>query len=208
MAVRMADFKYRKSALLYALKVETAIQASCIDRHSIQEARVTADEPCESRCIKGIEKLKEEMQALIAERQNRRRRSITCWGCGESGHLRSNGPRNNKKDRSTKCWGCGGAGHLRNNCPRVNQKDPHRTNGIESKKVCSHQKGSADGNIEAPSRKPCTENSKYSWRIEKKFGVIDPVVRQVTTPSTSESDPWSNEGVCKDQWTYSEIKQS
>ncbi|GFU08046.1 uncharacterized protein TNCV_1527811 [Trichonephila clavipes] len=80
MAVRMADFKDLKSALLYALKVETAIQASCIDYHSIQEARATADEPCESRCIKGIEKLKEEMQALIAERQNRRRRSITCWG--------------------------------------------------------------------------------------------------------------------------------
>ncbi|GFS48648.1 retrovirus-related Pol polyprotein from transposon 412 [Trichonephila clavipes] len=92
------------------------------------------------------------------------------------------------------CWGCGGAGHLRNNCPRVNQKDPHRANGIESKKVCSHQKGSADGNIEAPSRRPCTENSKYSWRIEKKFGAIDPVVRHVTTPSTSESDPWSDEG--------------
>ncbi|GFT30847.1 gag-pol [Trichonephila clavipes] len=148
------------------------------------------------------------MQALIAEHQNQKRRSITCWGCGESGHLRSNCPRNNKKDRSTKCWGCGGAGHLRNNCPRVNQKDPHRTNGIESKKVCSHQKGSADGNIEAPSRRPCTENSKYSWRIEKKFDVMYPVVRQVTTPSTSESDPWSDEGVRKDQWTDPEIKQS
>ncbi|GFV69213.1 uncharacterized protein TNCV_3861371 [Trichonephila clavipes] len=103
MAVRMADSEDLKSALLYALKVETAIQASCIDRHSIQEARVTADKPCEFRCIKGIEKLKEEMQALIAERQNRRRRSITCWGCGESGHLRSNYPQNNKKDHSTKC---------------------------------------------------------------------------------------------------------
>ncbi|GFV71120.1 uncharacterized protein TNCV_4130041 [Trichonephila clavipes] len=136
----MADFKDLKSALLYALKVETAIQASCIYRHSTQEARVTADESCESRCIKEIEKLKEEMQALIAQRPNRRRRSITCWGCGESGHLRSNFLRNNKEDRSTKCWGCGGAGHLRNNCPQVNQKDPQRANVIESKNVCSHQK--------------------------------------------------------------------
>ncbi|GFV24821.1 uncharacterized protein TNCV_882891 [Trichonephila clavipes] len=59
MAVRMADFKDLKSALLYALKVETAIKSSCIDHHSIQEVRVTADEPCESRCIKRIEKLKE-----------------------------------------------------------------------------------------------------------------------------------------------------
>ncbi|GFW87731.1 uncharacterized protein TNCV_4486961 [Trichonephila clavipes] len=81
MTVRMAHFKYLKSALLYTLKVETAIQASCIDHHSIQKARVTADDPCESGCIKGIEKLKEEMQALIAERQKQRSRSIPCWGC-------------------------------------------------------------------------------------------------------------------------------
>ncbi|GFW20512.1 uncharacterized protein TNCV_4547791 [Trichonephila clavipes] len=148
MAVRMADVKDLKSALLYALKVEAATQASYIDRHSIQEARVTADEPCESRCMKKIEELKEEMQALKAQQQNRSRRSITCWGCGESGHLRSNCPRNNKEDRSTKYWGCGGEGHLRNNCPRVNQKNPHRANVIESKKVCSHQKGLAHGNIE------------------------------------------------------------
>ncbi|GFV07366.1 uncharacterized protein TNCV_1765271 [Trichonephila clavipes] len=60
-AVRMADFNDLKSALLYSLKVDNVIQASCIDRHSIQEARVTVDEPCESRCIKGIEKFKEEM---------------------------------------------------------------------------------------------------------------------------------------------------
>ncbi|GFV55667.1 retrovirus-related Pol polyprotein from transposon 412 [Trichonephila clavipes] len=173
MGVRMADFKDQvlKSALLYALKVETAIQANCIDCHSIQEARVTVDEPCESRCIKGIEKLKEEMQALKEERQNRRRRSITCWGCGESRHLRSNCLRNNKKDRSTKCWGCSGAGHLRNNCTRVNQKDPHRANGIESKKVCSHQKGSADGNIETPSKRPCTENKRVA------FDVLGPLPR-------------------------------
>ncbi|GFU79686.1 retrovirus-related Pol polyprotein from transposon 412 [Trichonephila clavipes] len=86
MAVRMAhtDVKDLKSSLLYALKVETAIQASCIDLHSIREPRVTADEPCESRCIKRIEKLKEKMQALIAQRQNRRRRSITCWEFKES----------------------------------------------------------------------------------------------------------------------------
>ncbi|GFV80176.1 uncharacterized protein TNCV_1477381 [Trichonephila clavipes] len=117
MAVRMADFKDLKSALLYALKVEAATQASCIDPNSIREAKVTKDELCESRCIKEIEKWKEEMQALIAQRQNRRRCSITCSGCGESGHLRSICPRNNKEDRSTKCWGCGGAGQQRNNCP-------------------------------------------------------------------------------------------
>ncbi|PRD34988.1 UNVERIFIED_CONTAM: hypothetical protein NCL1_12878 [Trichonephila clavipes] len=85
MAVRMVDFKDLKSALLYAPKVEAATQASCIDHHSIREARVTKDEHCESRCIKEIEKLIEEMQALIAQRQSRRRRSITCWGVVNQG---------------------------------------------------------------------------------------------------------------------------
>ncbi|GFS50455.1 uncharacterized protein TNCV_3196831 [Trichonephila clavipes] len=164
MAVRMADVKDPKSALLYALKVEAATQ-------------------------------------------NRRRRIITCWGCGESGHLRSNSPLNNKEERSTKCWECGGEGHLRINCPRVNQKDSLRANVIESKKVCSHPKGSADGNIEAPPRRHNTENSKYSWRVEKKFGAIVPVVHQVTTPPTSESDPWGDESVRKDQRADTEIKQ-
>ncbi|GFV21180.1 uncharacterized protein TNCV_4268131 [Trichonephila clavipes] len=54
MAVRMANVK--KSALLYALKVDAATQASCIDHHSIREARLTADEPCESQRIKEIER--------------------------------------------------------------------------------------------------------------------------------------------------------
>ncbi|GFW52376.1 uncharacterized protein TNCV_4115801 [Trichonephila clavipes] len=111
-AVRMADVQDLKSALLYALKVEAATQASCIDRHSIRGARVTADAPCESPRRKEVKKLKEEIQDLIAQRQNRRRRSITCWGCGETGHLRSNCPRNDKENRSTKCWRYGGAGHL------------------------------------------------------------------------------------------------
>ncbi|GFS69610.1 integrase_H2C2 domain-containing protein [Trichonephila clavipes] len=118
------------------------------------------------------------------------------------GILEVTDPRNNKEDRSTKCWGCGGAGHIRNNCLRVNQKDPHRSNVIESKKVCSHQKGLAHENSEASSRRPC----KYSWRVEKKFGVIDPVVRQVTAPSTSVLDPWSDESVRKDQLADPEIK--
>ncbi|GFW13429.1 uncharacterized protein TNCV_1879311 [Trichonephila clavipes] len=60
---------------------------------------------------------------------------------------------------------------------------------IQMSKILNLQCYMPYGNIEAPSRRPCTENSKYSWRVEKKFGVIDPVVRQVTTPSTSESDP-------------------
>ncbi|GFU77272.1 uncharacterized protein TNCV_4853731 [Trichonephila clavipes] len=89
MAVRMADVKDPKYALLYALKVEAATQASWIDCHSIREDRKTLDAPCESPWKSDIEKLRDEFQALMAQRQNRRRRSITCWGCGESGHLRT-----------------------------------------------------------------------------------------------------------------------
>ncbi|GFW18190.1 retrovirus-related Pol polyprotein from transposon 17.6 [Trichonephila clavipes] len=45
-----------------------------------------------------------------------------------------------------------------------------------------HRKGSAHGNADALSRRPCTESCKYCSRIEKKFGLKDPIVRQVTAP--------------------------
>ncbi|GFV03875.1 uncharacterized protein TNCV_3173091 [Trichonephila clavipes] len=76
--------------------MEAANEASCRDRHSIRGARVTADAPCVSPWIKEIEKLREEIQELIAQRQNLRRRRISCWGCGGAGHLRSS-PQINKK---------------------------------------------------------------------------------------------------------------
>ncbi|GFW26884.1 retrovirus-related Pol polyprotein from transposon 412 [Trichonephila clavipes] len=42
--------------------------------------------------------------------------------------------------------------------------------------------------------------------IEKKFGVKDPIVRQVTALSISALDPWSDESVRNDQLTHPEIK--
>ncbi|GFX21758.1 integrase_H2C2 domain-containing protein [Trichonephila clavipes] len=69
--------------------------------------------------------------------------------------------------------------------------------------------GSADENGDVRSKRPCSESSKNlsnSLRVEKKFGVTDPVVRLVTTPSTSELDPWSDDSVRKDQLADSEIK--
>ncbi|GFT14495.1 uncharacterized protein TNCV_4004521 [Trichonephila clavipes] len=209
MAVRMADFKDLKSALLYALKLEAATQASRRDNQSIRGARRTADAPCESPWRKEIEKLREEIQALMAQRQNLRRRRIMCWCCGGAGHLRSSCPRINKEDRNIKCCGCGRTGQIRNNCPPVNQEDPCRTSVTESKKVCCNRKGSADENGDVLSKRPCSENSKNlsnSLRVEKKWGIIDPIVRQVTTPSTSALDPWSDESVRKDQLADPEIK--
>ncbi|GFV89399.1 hypothetical protein TNCV_4152181 [Trichonephila clavipes] len=40
-----------------------------------------------------------------------------------------------------------------------------------------HRKGSAHGNADALSRRPCPESCKYCSRIEKNFGVIGPIVR-------------------------------
>ncbi|GFX83560.1 uncharacterized protein TNCV_325091 [Trichonephila clavipes] len=114
----MADFKDLKSVLLYALKVEAANEASCRNSHSVRGARVTTDVPCESPWRKEIEKLREEIQDLMAQ---------------------------------------------------------------QSKKECSNRKGSADENGDVHSKRPCSESSKNlsnSLRVEKKFGVIGPVVRQ------------------------------
>ncbi|GFX05136.1 retrovirus-related Pol polyprotein from transposon 412 [Trichonephila clavipes] len=146
-AIRMADVQDLKSALLYALKVEATNDASYRDSHSVRGARVATDAPCESPWRKEIEKLRKKIQNLMAQRQNLRRRRITCWGSEENGDVRS--------------------------------------------------------------KRPCSKSSKNlsnSLRVEKNFGVIDPVVRQVTTPSTSALDPWNDESIRKDQLADPEIK--
>ncbi|GFX31605.1 uncharacterized protein TNCV_688531 [Trichonephila clavipes] len=116
-AVRMADFQDLKSALLYALKLEAATQASHKDRHFIQEPRVTADEPCESRLLKVMKILKEEMQTIKAGISNQEKRNFRCWGCGGTGHLRRNCSRSRKDvrtqslllNRKTNIWPSRGA---------------------------------------------------------------------------------------------------
>ncbi|GFY27823.1 uncharacterized protein TNCV_242881 [Trichonephila clavipes] len=132
----MADVQDLKSALLYALKVEAANEASCRGSHSIRGARVTTDAPCEFAWRKEIAKLREEIQDLMAQR-------------------------------------------------------------------------SADENGDVRLKRPCSKSCKNlsnSLRVEKKFDVINPIVRQVTTPSTSTLDPWSDESFRKDQLADPEIK--
>ncbi|GFW22782.1 uncharacterized protein TNCV_2765941 [Trichonephila clavipes] len=99
-AVRMADVQDLKSALLYDLKLEAATQTSRRDRQSILGARVTADEPCKSRLLKEMEKLKEEMQTIKAGISNQEKRNFKCWGCGGTGHLRRNCPRARKEENT------------------------------------------------------------------------------------------------------------
>ncbi|GFT08309.1 uncharacterized protein TNCV_1439081 [Trichonephila clavipes] len=99
-AVRMADVQDLKSALLYALKLEAATQASRRDRQSIRRARVTADEPCESRLLKEMEKLKEEMKTIKAGISNQEKRNFKCWGCGGTRHLRRNCSRARKEENT------------------------------------------------------------------------------------------------------------
>ncbi|GFW27973.1 uncharacterized protein TNCV_768531 [Trichonephila clavipes] len=115
-AVRMADVQNLKSVLLYALKLEAVTQASRKDRHSIRGVRVTADEPCESRLLKEMEKLKEEMQTIKAGISNQEKRDYKCLGCGGTGHLRRNCPRARKEEntvlrpnRKTNIWPSRGA---------------------------------------------------------------------------------------------------
>ncbi|GFX06645.1 retrovirus-related Pol polyprotein from transposon 412 [Trichonephila clavipes] len=69
-----------------------------------------------------------------------------------------------------------------------------------------HRKEQAHGNADVLLRRPCTESCKYCSRIEKKYGVIDPIVHQVTTPSTSAFNPWSDGSIQKDQLAYPEMK--
>ncbi|GFX61672.1 retrovirus-related Pol polyprotein from transposon 412 [Trichonephila clavipes] len=61
-----------------------------------------------------------------------------------------------------------------------------------------HRKGPAHENAYILPRRPCPENCKYYSRIGKKFAVIDPIVRQVATPSTLGLNPLSDASVRKD----------
>ncbi|GFV39644.1 retrovirus-related Pol polyprotein from transposon 412 [Trichonephila clavipes] len=84
---------------------------------------------------------------------------------------------NLRRDRIT-YWVCGVVGHLRSSCPRINKEDR---------------------NINCWGCGRSENSRKEIWRI-------DPIVCQVTTPSTSALDPWSDESVQKDQLAHPEIK--
>ncbi|GFV54132.1 uncharacterized protein TNCV_1027051 [Trichonephila clavipes] len=100
-AVRMADVQDLKSALLFALKLEAATQASRQDRQPLRGARGNLDAPYESPWKSDIEKLRDEFQAFKAQRQNQEKRNFKCWGCGGTGYLRRNCPRSRKDNTAS-----------------------------------------------------------------------------------------------------------
>ncbi|GFW66575.1 uncharacterized protein TNCV_3841141 [Trichonephila clavipes] len=57
-------------------------------------------EPRESRLLKEMEILKEEMQSIKAGILNQDKRNFRCWGCGGTGHLRRNCPRSKKNENT------------------------------------------------------------------------------------------------------------
>ncbi|GFU19188.1 gag-pol [Trichonephila clavipes] len=60
--------------------------------------------------------------------------------------------------------------------------------------------------IQTPFREYRPKSCKSCFRVKKKFGMIDLVICQIITPSTSESDSWNDESIRKDQLADPEIK--
>ncbi|GFU51233.1 uncharacterized protein TNCV_2497051 [Trichonephila clavipes] len=86
------------------------------NRNFIRGARVTEDEPCESRLLKEMEILKEEMQTIKAGISNHEKRNFSFWGCGGTGHPRRNFPDQGRMrtpsllpNRKTNIWPSRGA---------------------------------------------------------------------------------------------------
>ncbi|KAF8789950.1 Retrovirus-related Pol polyprotein like [Argiope bruennichi] len=198
-------------------------QATRKDRHPIR-AVTAADSDFDF--VKQIEDLRREIWRL-KERKGGRSTEIRCWTCGTAGKCLSKRERNYcvtrkellaivKAIESFHPYLYGRRFLLRTDHASLtwllNFKKPEvqiarwiqrqQEYGMEIR----HRKGSAHGNADALSRRPCSENCNYCSRVEKKFGMVEPVVRQVTTPSTSESDPWGDESVRKNQLADPEIK--
>ncbi|GFW33588.1 hypothetical protein TNCV_2211201 [Trichonephila clavipes] len=127
----------------------------------------------------------------MAQLQNRRRRSITCWGVVNKGILEVTALETIRKIAAPSTGGCGEAGHLGNNC---SSKSPQHALVISLRKCVAPKKDQQMEMLKSL-REDHLENNKYSQRVEKKFGAIDPDVRLITMPSTPESDPWNHEAV-------------
>ncbi|XP_035232290.1 uncharacterized protein LOC118204076 [Stegodyphus dumicola] len=69
-----------------------------------------------------------------------------------------------------------------------------------------HRKGSSHGNAAALSRKPCPAHCSHCSRAEAKYGLANPNIRQVTSSTSTDPDPWSDENVREDQSADPDMK--
>ncbi|KFM73507.1 Gag-Pol polyprotein, partial [Stegodyphus mimosarum] len=130
-ALRMADVKDLKSALVYAMKFEVAQQATLKDRYPVRAVRV--HEPVDQLMAR-LDYLTRQLNALQRNIGNKKP-TVKCWNCGAVGHMRRNcrtshstenkmndvntqlnAMRWKRSDKKPKCWNCGAEGHVRRNC--------------------------------------------------------------------------------------------
>lgn len=96
-AVRISESKDLKSALLYAMKVETAQQATRRDHQLIQGAlEQDSLEPLKSK----LEELEMKLEKVLKSDAGTKDQNpmLRCWYCGKEGHLRRTCPGLNKGD--------------------------------------------------------------------------------------------------------------
>lgn len=85
-ALRVADIKDLKSALVYAMKYEAAQQATRRERHPIRAAAIQDPKhPIVAR-MDELEKRINDLSRSIPEKKQ----SLKCWNCGGEGHIRRN----------------------------------------------------------------------------------------------------------------------
>ncbi|GFW16113.1 retrovirus-related Pol polyprotein from transposon 412 [Trichonephila clavipes] len=166
----MADVQDLKSALLSALKLEAATQASRRDRQSIRGARVNLDAPCESPWKSDIEKLRDEIQAFKAQRQNQDKRNFKCWGCGGTGHLRRNCPRSRMDENTITAVNRGDKGLYV--IGQINNISCITLFGLQTQ-FESNQKIIAKTNILLTPRTECIIPGLVAENRKFRFGVID-----------------------------------
>ncbi|GFT28015.1 CCHC-type domain-containing protein [Nephila pilipes] len=84
-ALRLAELKDLKSALVYGLKYEAAQQASRRDRHLVRGAEITNSDPGMADNLKEMRDIL--LSLNVKYNRNAQKTKVTCWRCGAEGHI-------------------------------------------------------------------------------------------------------------------------
>ncbi|GFT02247.1 CCHC-type domain-containing protein [Nephila pilipes] len=87
-ALRLAELKDLKSALVYGLKYEAAQQASRRDRHLVRGAEITNSDPGMADTLKEMRDIL--LSLNVKYNRNAQKTKVTCWRCGAEGHVQRN----------------------------------------------------------------------------------------------------------------------